>query len=113
MPASEARQAHLVPVLGQALALEEQWHAQALRSDFLQTLWQDLQKAPQQRRVALYVEKGFINKVTAVRMHISERMVEVHKARAFEKLGVDSAAELSTTLAEMRACGIDVGSVPE
>jgi two-component system response regulator DctR len=94
---------HLVPVLEQALALEEQWHKQALRSDFLRALWQDIQKAPQQRRVALYVADGFPNKVTAGRMNISERMVEVHRAKVYEKLGIDSAQELSTTLAEMRA----------
>jgi DNA-binding NarL/FixJ family response regulator len=33
-------------------------------------------------------------------------MVEVHRSKVFEKLGVDSAAELATTLADMRAAGI-------
>lgn len=35
-------------------------------------------------------------------------MVEVHRARVFERLGVDSAAGLATTIAEMRGCGIEL-----
>ncbi len=94
----------LVERLERAFALEAQWQAEARRREFLESLWADV--TPQQRRVALLVAAGDLNKVIAAKLEVSERMVEVHRARVFEKLGVDSAAELATTLAAMRGMGI-------
>jgi two-component system response regulator DctR len=94
----------LIEVLQEALIKEEEWQAKARRSEFLQLLWTSL--APQQRRVALLVGEGNLNKVVAGKLNVSDRMVEVHRSKVFEKLGVDSAAELATTIADMRACGI-------
>ncbi len=94
----------LVERLERAFALEAQWQAEARRREFLVSLWEDV--TPQQRRVALLVAAGDLNKVIAAKLEVSERMVEVHRARVFEKLGVDSAAELATTLAAMRGMGI-------
>jgi two-component system response regulator DctR len=98
----------LLPLLHRAVVLEAEWHQQAKRCDFLQSMWDSL--TPQQRKVALLVSEGHLNKVTGSMLELSERMVEVHRAKAFEKLGVDSPAELATTMAAMRACGIAVGS---
>jgi two-component system response regulator DctR len=70
-------------------------------------MWHSL--TPQQTKVAVLVAEGHLNKVTARMLDIGERMVEVHRAKAFEKLGVDSPAELATTIAAMKACGIAVG----
>ncbi len=94
----------LVERLERAFALEAQWQAEARRREFLESLWADV--TPQQRRVALLVAAGDLNKVIAAKLEVSERMVEVHRARVFEKLGVDSAAELATTLAAMRGMAI-------
>ncbi len=94
----------LVERLERAFALEAQWQAEARRREFLVSLWEDV--TPQQRRVALLVAAGDLNKVIAAKLEVSERMVEVHRARVFEKLGVDSAAELATTLAAMRGMAI-------
>ncbi|MFD0666593.1 response regulator transcription factor [Ramlibacter sp. MAHUQ-53] len=94
----------LIERLGRAFALEAQWQAEARRREFLASMWQEV--TPQQRRVALLVAAGDLNKVIAAKLEVSERMVEVHRARVFEKLGVDSAAELATTLANMRALAI-------
>ncbi len=94
----------LVERLERAFALEAQWQAEARRREFLESLWEDV--TPQQRRVALLVAAGDLNKVIAAKLEVSERMVEVHRARVFEKLGVDSAAELATTMAAMRGMGI-------
>ena len=94
----------LIHQLREALVLEEEWQAKARRREFLHALWQSL--APQQKRVAVLVGEGNLNKVIAGKLHVSDRMVEVHRSKVFEKLGVDSAAELATTLADMRAAGI-------
>ena len=94
----------LIERLERAFALEEQWQAEARRREFLASLWDEV--TPQQRRVALLVAAGDLNKVIAAKLEVSERMVEVHRARVFEKLGVDSSAGLATTLAQMRAMAI-------
>ena len=93
----------LISQLRSALELEAQWQAKARRNDFLRTLWESL--TPQQRRVALLVAEGDLNKVVAAKLEVSERMVEVHRAKVFEKLGVDSAAGLATTVADLRSVG--------
>jgi two-component system response regulator DctR len=92
-------------LIKQALQLEVAWQKQARRGDFLRSMWDSL--APQQRRVARQVEAGNSNKLIADERGISESAVEKARARVFEKLGVDSAAALATTFADMRACGID------
>jgi two-component system response regulator DctR len=98
----------LLPLLHRAVVLEAEWHSQAKRCDFLQSLWDSL--TPQQRKVAVLVAEGHLNKVTAALLDISERMVEVHRSKAFEKLGVDSPAELATTIAAMKSCGMAIAS---
>jgi two-component system response regulator DctR len=99
----------LLPLLQRAMELEAELHQRAKRCDFLQSLWDSL--TPQQRRVAILVAEGHLNKVTGPMLGIGERMVEVHRSKAFEKLGVDSPAELATTMAAMRSCGIAAGSL--
>jgi two-component system, LuxR family, response regulator DctR len=94
----------LVERLERAFEIHVQLKAEARRREFLVSMWADV--TPQQRRVALRVAAGDLNKVIAAKLEISERMVEVHRARVFEKLGVDSAAALATTLATMRAMSI-------
>jgi two-component system response regulator DctR len=71
-------------------------------------MWSSL--TPQQAKVAVLVAEGHLNKVTGHLLGIGERMVEVHRAKAFEKLGVDSPAELATTIAAMKGCGIVAGT---
>ena len=95
----------LIVKIREALELERQWQRQATRSDFLHSLWESL--APQQRRIARLKETGELNKVISRKMNIHERTVEEHWVKVRDKLGVDSAAELATTLAEIRTCGID------
>jgi two-component system response regulator DctR len=98
----------LLPLLHRAAVLEAALHQQAKRNDFLQSMWDSL--TPQQRKVAVLVAEGHLNKVTGPMLGIGERMVEVHRSKVFEKLGVDSPAELATTIAAMKGCGIVVGS---
>jgi two-component system response regulator DctR len=53
-----------------------------------------------EREVMTRVAGGKLNKVVADELHIAVRTVEVHRARVFSKLGVRSAAELATWLAD-------------
>ena len=55
-----------------------------------------------EREVMQRVAAGKLNKVIADELHISVRTVEVHRAKVFSKLGVRSAAEVATLLAQMR-----------
>lgn len=96
----------LLPLLHHATQLEEQWHADAKRCDFLRYMWNSL--SAQQRKVAMLVAAGDLNKTVGAKLDIVERTVEVHRSKAFEKLGVDTPAALATTIAAMKACGIDL-----
>lgn len=96
----------LLPLLEKAVALEAQWHTETKRADFLKYMWASL--SVQQRKVALLVAAGDLNKSIAGKLDIVERTVEVHRSKAFEKLGVDSPAALATTIAAMKFNGIDI-----
>jgi two-component system response regulator DctR len=53
-----------------------------------------------EREVMLRVAAGKLNKVIADELCVSMRTVEVHRARVYAKLGVRSAAEVATLLAQ-------------
>ncbi|WP_310387791.1 response regulator transcription factor [Roseateles sp.] len=54
-----------------------------------------------EREVMGKVAAGKLNKVIADELHVSMRTIEVHRARVFAKLGVRSAAEVATLLAQV------------
>ena len=99
----------LMPLLTQAIALEERWNKEAKRCDFLAYMWKSL--SFKEKEVALRVAAGDANKTTAHELGIHERTVEMRRSNVYQKLGVDSPATLATTIAEMKACGIDT-SIP-
>lgn len=99
----------LLPLLERAVSLEAQWYADAKRGEFLKSMWDSL--SAQQRKVVLMVAAGDLNKVIADKLEISASMVEKHRACGFEKLGVDSSAALATTIANMKARGIQVDPI--
>ena len=49
---------------------------------------------PREQDVMKYLMDGEANKVIAIELGISERTVEIHRARVFEKLGVRNVARL-------------------
>lgn len=55
-----------------------------------------------EREVMRAILAGKMNKVIADELHIAMRTVEVHRAHIFAKMGVKSAVELSSLLAEMQ-----------
>jgi two-component system, LuxR family, response regulator DctR len=97
----------IVPWVHEALATEAQWFAKSHRGDQLRLLWERL--PPRQKQIAPLVAKGQANKSIAWDIQRTLRMVEEHRKKLFANLGLKSASELATLLAEMRACGTGPG----
>lgn len=96
----------LVAKMPAAVAKEAEWFDASRGAAFRLSLWKSL--TPRQKCVALCVDAGKLNKVIAHELGITERMVEEHRRKVFEKLGVDSAAGLATYLAKLRADGVNL-----
>jgi len=56
----------LLPLIRQALELEEKWAASARRCDFLRSMWDSL--TPRQRQIAVLKAEGDLNRVIAVNL---------------------------------------------
>ncbi|ALV05297.1 response regulator transcription factor [Roseateles depolymerans] len=86
----------LVNKVQRALALDTHRHREAVaHADAAGRL---ASLTDREREVALRVAAGKLNKQVADELGIAIRTVEVHRARAFTKLGLRSAAELATLL---------------
>lgn len=88
---------HLVQRVKRALDLESQAYAQ--RAQHLAEADRLHHLTERERTVLQLVTAGKLNKVIADELCVSMRTVEVHRARALEKLGVRSSAEAATLLA--------------
>lgn len=84
-----------------ALAVEAAAHAHDAQASERQARLASL--TDREREVMQRVAAGKLNKVIGDELHIAVRTVEVHRARVFAKLGVRSAAELATWLADRSA----------
>jgi len=80
----------------QALAVDATMHQRDSRAAEREARLQSLTE--RERDVMQRVAAGKLNKVIADELHVSVRTVEVHRARAYAKLGVRSAAEVATVL---------------
>jgi two-component system response regulator DctR len=98
----------MVPSIMEALEKEAAWFAKAERCSELVALWRRL--PARQQEIAQRVASGELNKVTADKLDVHERTAEDHRSKLFANLGLKSAPELATLLAEMRACGISIGT---
>ncbi len=96
----------LVDKVASAVATEAEWFAASRHVAFREELWHSL--SPQQRRVAVRVADGKLNKVIAHELQVSDRMIEEHRRKVYDKLGVDSAAGLATMLAKMKGDGMSL-----
>lgn len=85
-----------IPVLlekvQEAIALDGQRLAAAQRHIRAARLWDSL--TPREKEVIELVVDGLPNKQIAVRLSISEKTVEVHRARGMQKMEADSMADL-------------------
>lgn len=60
---------------------------------------------PREKEVLCFVLAGKPNKLTAYSLGISQRTVEVHRSRIFQKMGVRNAIELVTAVYSARMSG--------
>jgi two-component system, LuxR family, response regulator DctR len=95
----------IVPRILEALEREAAWFVRACRSEELACLWAGL--PPRQAETAQRVAAGDFNKVIAWNLNVTPSTTEKHRQKLFANLGVKSAPELATLLAEMRSYGID------
>jgi two-component system response regulator DctR len=98
----------IVPRILDALQQESAWFARATRCEELASLWARL--SPRQAENAPRVAAGDLNKVIAWDLKLTKSTTEKHRQKLFANLGVKSAPELATLLAEMRSCGIDTAA---
>lgn len=99
----------LLSLVAEAMTREEKQNANANRHEFLAFMWDSLTE--RQRECALLVAAGDPNKVVAKKLGITESAVEKHKEKIFDKLGVDSTANLATTIADMKSYEITLHEV--
>lgn len=76
----------------QALASAADEHAERAEIDRVRENYDKL--TPREREVMAQVVSGSVNKVIALDLDISQRTVEIHRARVMHKMGVRSVAEL-------------------
>ena len=79
-----------------------------LQREEIQRRWQEL--TPRERDVADRIANGKANKVVASECGISERTVELHRARILQKMGVRSLAQLVQLMLAIR--GAPAGEPP-
>lgn len=89
-----------------AIAKDE--HARKIRLELQSIRWRMATLTPREHQVLQYVVAGRLNKQIATELGISEKTIKVHRARAMEKMGVASLAELVRITVEA-----DVGAVAE
>jgi two-component system response regulator DctR len=82
----------LLDRIQQALALDERNHERRQQQAVLQERHKRL--SVREREVAEHIVLGQTNKVIAAELGISERTVELHRARAMEKMETPSVAQL-------------------
>ena len=92
----------ILPWVHEALETEAQWFTKSRRCDDLRLLWERL--PPRQKQIAPLVANGQLNKSIAWDIKRTNRMVEEHRKKLLANLGLKSAPELATLIAEMRAC---------
>jgi len=82
----------LLDRLHQALARQQEQQDQSAKKQAAQKRFDTL--TPREAEVMGYVVKGAANKVIALDLDVSQRTVEIHRARVMEKMGARSLAKL-------------------
>lgn len=89
-----------------ALARDE--HARKVRQALLSIRWRLATLTPREHQVLQHVVLGRLNKQIAADLGIAEKTIKVHRARAMEKMGVATLAELVRKTVE-----VEVGALVE
>jgi len=89
-------------------AIAKDAHARKVRLELQSIRWRMGTLTPREQQVLQHVVAGRLNKQIAADLGIAEKTIKVHRARAMEKMGVESLAELVRMTVEA-----DIGSVME
>ena len=82
----------LIHRVGKALEQDERARGQALDRDTFTSRLESL--TPREREIASRIVNGQANKVVAIELQLSERTVELHRARVMQKMKVRGVAQL-------------------
>ena len=91
------RDQDLLDAIDEALRHDGRARKKSVKRQALETLLQAI--TPRQREVLELMVRGKPNKVIAAELGISERTVELHRARVLHAMGVQSATELAYLIA--------------
>jgi two-component system response regulator FixJ len=86
------RDQDLIDRIQKAIASDAANRAQLLQKDSIRARWESL--TPREREVLALVTSGKANKVMAGDLGVSQRTVEIHRARVMEKMEAASLAQL-------------------
>jgi two-component system response regulator FixJ len=86
------RDQDLLDRINQALTEDQQWHEADEERGVIEERIATL--TPREKQVMECVVRGDANKVIAFDLDVSQRTVEIHRARVMEKMGVRTLAEL-------------------
>ncbi|MBS1190488.1 MAG: hypothetical protein H6R10_2280 [Rhodocyclaceae bacterium] len=89
-------------------AIAKDQRARKARQELQSIRWRMDRLTPREREVLQHVVAGRLNKQIAADLGIAEKTIKVHRARAMEKMGAASLAELVRI-----TVGADVGAVAE
>ena len=90
----------LLTRIHEALECDEKWRAARARFEDFEARLAEL--TPREAEILEFVSRGTASKVIAVDLDISERTVELHRARMMKKLGFRTLGELMNDFAEYR-----------
>jgi len=94
-------------------AMEKDEHARKLRL-WLETIHERMETlTPREQQVLRHVVAGRLNKQIAADLGIAEKTIKVHRARAMEKMGAASLAELVRIVVELNVGVMAEGSFHE
>jgi two-component system response regulator FixJ len=97
------RDQDLIDRINQALEKDRDNRAGLRERDAIRRRMQQL--TPREREVLELVTRGRANKVIAADLNVSQRTVEIHRARAMEKMGASSLAHLVRMVIEAERAG--------
>jgi FixJ family two-component response regulator len=93
----------LLAAVGRALVQDAASRAMRAHQEALRSRYERL--TPREREVFLHLIGGQLNKQVAADLEITERTIKMHRASIFEKLEVNS-------MAEMARLAVDLGITP-
>lgn len=98
------RDQDLLDRINQALTLSAERHAERSACAALKAAFATL--TPREREVMERIVQGQANKVIAIELGLSERTVELHRARVMSKTGAHSLAELVSLVSRAQVLGL-------